>query len=122
MALTMYGFIPAGRHEYIVFHVAGGMLGTKKVRVASKLLDSSRLLAEICAALSAARLGSAAPAAALAPAVEAADGIAAAEGGSGFDPDAAIARYLARKAAEEAARPAPSPVHPQRPVFGRKRA
>lgn len=40
--------------------------------------------------------------------------------GDGFDPDAALARYMARKATEEnTAPPAPQP-GPVRPVFGRK--
>ena len=121
LVIRMYGFIPVGRTDYIVFDVAGGVLGTRKVRIASKLLDRSRAPSDICALLEAARTRSGAPAAASPRTPEKVPE--AEPESSSFDADAAIARYLARKSEDQAASPAPSPfVQAQRPAFGRKQA
>ncbi len=57
------------------------------------------------------------------PAPQAAGGAADADDGSGFDADAALARYMARKAAQaegQATAPAPFDAAAPRPSFGRK--
>lgn len=100
------------QHSLVFHYVSGGLLGSKRLRLP---LDATGLhrnrYEEFRLAILAHKRAPGPVAVARPAAVE--------EGG--FDPDAALARYLARKAAEQAAEPVPSPrAAPARPVFGRK--
>jgi hypothetical protein len=103
----------------LVFHVVGkGLFGTKRLKLP---LDATELhrnrYEEFRLAILAHKREGADRRASAVPAVPAAGAT-----GEGFDPDAALARYLARKAREQpVAEPAPPPrAVPARPVFGRK--
>lgn len=101
--------------HFLVFHYVGtGLLGSKRLRLALDATELHRNRYEEfrLAILAHKRTPVSAPAAR--PAAAATEG--------DFDPDAALARYLARKAAE-VPEPEPAPVAraaPARPVFGRK--
>lgn len=114
-----------GRNHQLIIHRRGGILGSRKVRLvlgATELhphdyqgwLDQFAMLkARIAQGERPSAMPNVAPVRPSTPTPEPA--------GDGFDPDAALARYLARKAAEESTVPAPLPAAgPARPVFGRK--
>ncbi|MEO7634930.1 MAG: hypothetical protein ABIS38_04710 [Sphingomicrobium sp.] len=136
-ALTyyMYGFIPMGRVEILCIAVNGGLTGTKRLRVSCSTIDlpsggSAGLLLIVQGAHLAAVGEAGVVMAGAGPrgwGVESARPAPSDETpGSGFDPDAAIARYLAAKQATgESQQPAPqSRLNPaiQRPTFGRRTA
>lgn len=101
--------------HFLVFHFVGkGLFGTKRLRLPLGATELHRNRFEEF------RLGILAQKQAGGRAVVGARPAEAA--GDGFDPDAALARYLARKALEQPeAEPAPPPRPlPARPVFGRK--
>jgi hypothetical protein len=110
MTLYYLGFIPAVRHAHLIVKTKGSWLNAKSIRASTRLMalppgGPGELIARIEAArTSAGRIS-------LAPFGTASEPV---EPTCGFDPDAAIARYLARKAGEEAG------ATPPRPVFGRK--
>lgn len=115
-SILMWGFIPIGKQDHIIFDTAGGLFGSKRLGVSAKLLVAPTGVAGVCAALAAARLGSvAAPTAAKRPA----GAVEAEVPPSTFNPDAAIARYLAQKAQQEAQQ-APSAQAPVRRQFGKR--
>ena len=122
-AVRLAGVIPIARKEFLVIRVQGGLIGSEKFSLAAGMLAlPPGGLAEVCQWLREER-GSATGQSADAASGHFADG---AES-SGFDPDAVIARYLARKA--EAADPEPQPqkstLSPRlasRPAFGRRGA
>lgn len=119
--------IPVARHEYLTIHAVGGISGTRSLQLPAAMLRLAPgglpgLIQQLSAAHVAALQG--------APDVSWREGgpkLASEPEAPGFDPDAALARYLARKEAGAApelplaamAAPAPTPA-PARPVFGRK--
>lgn len=122
-----YGFIPMGRVEILCIAASGGLTGTRRLRVSASAIElppggAAGLLMLVQAAHLAA-VGE--TGAAMAGAGPRGWGVGP-ENSSGFDPDAAIARYLAAKNenAETAqpALPARAPAIPQRPTFGRRTA
>lgn len=121
LTLRYMGIIPVSRQDFITFVTKGGPFSSKSLKLAGAQLELPArgilgLHRSLCAFLGDG-LTTASPATAAAPAP--------AEEGGTFDPDAAIARYLAAKQAEaEAAGAAPaSPfVSAPRPVFGRRQA
>ncbi len=119
--LRLWGIVPIMRRDYLSFMVQGGAFGSKRMRLLGSWLvlppgGLSQLRETILEARGAAGTSPS-------RAIETHDG---AEDGNGFDPDAAIARYLAAKATEPAASPgsvvAPTPFAPARPrpSFGRR--
>ncbi len=103
-----------GGPQLTVRHRAPTLTGTKKSRVVLGFTELHPDRAgELVAAIEQARTGAGVPASAAAPD---------APEGTGFDPEAAIQRYLASRPANAAeVSPAPpAPVQPARPVFGRK--
>ena len=120
-SLRLWGIVPMSRRESLVIRVQGGMTGSQRFSLTAGMLAlSADGIEGLCHTIKSLR-GSAAggdPA-------RAAPNAKAEEGGTGFDPDAAIARYLAQKAAApEAARAAPATIAPRpaptRPTFGRR--
>ena len=123
-------FVPVGRVNYLlVRQVAGGLLGNKKIRLPMSLLElrrgEVRALGDRVDEM--ALKGGSAPVQAGAPARPVIEDTGPKAGDAGFDPDAAIARYMASRAAQPAEAPVaaapappPSPVRPARPAFGRK--
>jgi hypothetical protein len=124
------GIIPVSRTAHIVVTCEGGLFGARRLRISTTALGMSvAQTAELVVVLKKAQLDAvgetgAAMAAAgkhgwgaglASPSAEAQK--------SGFDADAALARYLASKQAKaevERAAPAAQPSIPQRPVFGRR--
>lgn len=113
------------RQSFLVFHYIGaGLFGSKRIRVPLDVteLPSHRFEAFRESILAQKRIAENRPAGSQsggAPAASFADG-----DGSGFDPDAALARYLARKS-EQTQSPPPAPtapvsIAPARAQFGRK--
>ena len=112
MTLYWLGFIPAVRHEHLIIKTVGSWIKSRKIKVSTRLMAlPPDGLGGLIASIEAARAGSPRCPAPVTAHSEA-------DGGAGFDPDAAIARYLARKADDGALAP---PV-PQRPTFGRRQA
>jgi len=128
------GIIPVSRTAHITVTCEGGVLGARRLRVSTSAMGLSvAQTAELVLVLKKAQLdavGAAGVAMAAAgshgwgagpsnsPAAESGDS-------SGFDADAALARYLASKqdGAQAQAAPGTTPAHPtapQRPVFGRR--
>ena len=117
--LRLWGIVPIIRREYLSIMAQGGPMGSKRMRLLGSWLalppgGLSHLRETILAARGAAPARS----------VSTPDGAA---DGSGFDPDAAIARYLSAKASAPAAAslapvatPAPVLPGPARPSFGRR--
>lgn len=131
VTLRYMGLIPISRNEILTIACEGGLFGTRRLRIAPKALQlppgGSELL---LAMLRQAHLEAVGPAGiAMAGAGPNGWGVSSstpAAEEAGFDPDAAIARYLASKDAERA-QPgelgsAPSRAPVQRPVFGRRTA
>ena len=134
MTVRYWGIIPISRRETLCISIEGGSFGARRLRVPAASIElpagGANALVQILRDAQLAAVGAA--------------GVAMAGAGrngwgvppkskvereepleSGFDADAAIARYLASKQAEESARAQaqPSvPVMPQRPVFGRRQA
>jgi hypothetical protein len=126
----MYGFIPIKRTYFLDFKVKGGLLGTKKLRLPLKLLGLDKEAgAALVAELDRARLG--APHLPLTSAYgsdahfqtrpKGRDPLEGAPRDDAFDPDAVMARYMARRA-QAAVQPESEPqVAPTRAAgFGRK--
>ena len=106
--------ITVAKKEFVSIRTKGGALSGANYKLSASLIELPaggvmELHSRLCAAMAAAGSSPAAQAT-YAPASDT---------GSGFDPDAAIARYLAAKQAEPAPAPSPSP-GPARPVFGRR--
>jgi len=133
--IRYWGIIPLGKTEYLSIACNGGVLGTRRLRVAVGSIalppGGSGALVHILqlAHVEAVGLAGVAMAGAgrqgwgAAPAASAKEE--GQEDGSGFDADAAIARYLASKDAggdQPASGQAPParPAMPPRPVFGRR--
>lgn len=130
MTQHLYGIIPIKRTYFLDFKVKGGLLGTKKLRLPLKLLGLKKEAgAALVAELERARLG--APHLPLTSAYGAdghfqarptgRDPLEGAPRDDDFDPDAVMARYMARRA-QTAAQPLAAPqVAPTRVAgFGRK--
>jgi hypothetical protein len=121
------GIIPVSRSAYITITCEGGLFGTRRFSISTTALGMSLAQsAALEADLKQAHVD-AVGAAGVAMAGAGSRGWGAHssttqrndEQGGGFDPDAALARYLANKEADPAPAPA-QPVMPQRPVFGRR--
>ena len=131
LTLRYLGIIPISRNEILNVRCDGGMFGTRKLRIAPKALQlppggSIQLLAMLRQAqLDAVGVAGVAMAGAGPTGWGAADTKSPNGGDSGFDPDAAIARYLAKRDAEHSPPAALKDIAPaqyQRPQFGRRRA
>jgi hypothetical protein len=133
--LRLYGLIPVSKTDHLNFQLDGTLFGSKKVSLALNLLDID--LAQANDAIhqmeqtrrAAGRGELDRPSAG--QSTSGFDPLMGAPRGADFDPDAAIARYLASKSAGEAqpqadkevGRPGQMPppaASPQRPTFGRK--
>jgi hypothetical protein len=124
------GIIPVSRTEYLTITCAGGAFGARRLRVTTAAMElPAGGLAELLYILQAAHVEAVGVAGvAMAGAGRHGWGSAPAnvrneEQESGFDPDAAIARYLASKEvgqSEPAQVPVSRPPMPQRPAFGRR--
>ena len=134
MTVRYWGIIPISRREILCISIEGGSFGARRLRIPAASIElpagGANALVQILREAQFAAVG--------------ATGVAMAGAGqngwgvphkskddpqqpseSGFDADAAIARYLASKKAEESAPmqvQATAPVMPQRPVFGRRQA
>ncbi len=118
LTLRYMGIIPVSRQDFLTFVTKGGPLSSKSVKLAASQMELpaggvNGLHQMLCRFLGD---QSATPRPAVATVAEAA------ADGAAFDPDAAIARYLAAKKAEAEASPAPAFTPPPRPVFGRRQA
>jgi hypothetical protein len=120
MTLRYMGLIPVARHQFLVVKADGGMFGAARHAISAKAIElPPGGLIELCAILRAAQLAAVGEAgAAMKGAGPSGWGTAPPRGsvaaepeGSAFDPDAAIARYLAAKAAD-GGRPAETPSVP----------
>jgi len=131
MVFTMKyaGLIPVGKHQYLEIACEGGMFGAQRFRVSTETMRLPAAGAqEVALILQAAHVEAVGVAGvAMAGAGKLGWGVdrsPAEQPGSGFDADAALARYLASKEAgqePQASSPAPARMSvPQRPVFGRK--
>jgi hypothetical protein len=128
------GIIPVSRTAHITVTCEGGLIGARRLRVSTSAMGLSVTeTAELVLVLKKAQIDAVGEAgAAMAAAGKHGWGVGPAhsprqeqEESSSFDPDAAIARYLASKQEGSQAQPAspvPSaqPIMPQRPVFGRR--
>jgi hypothetical protein len=135
--LKLWGFIPLNKIDHLEFQLNGETSGTKKVNLAFNLMalsvaDANDVIDNID------RVRRKAPQqAGVTPEMQVSradyDPLLGAPRARNFDPDAALARYLASKSGggagepEATQAPMPSPVvaaidAPQRPVFGRKAA
>lgn len=134
-----YGIIPVSRTENLVVKCEGGLFGSRRLRLSLKMLElPSGGAAHLLAMMHAAHVAAVGEAAAAMAGADRQQGWGARSAGfsarpkapetaaeSGFDPDAALARYLSRKDSGSGADVAavgapPPPVAPARPVFGRK--
>lgn len=134
MTVRYWGIIPISRRETLCISIEGGSFGARRLRIPAASIDlpvgGANALVQILRDAQLSAVGAAGVA--MAGAGKSGWGVPAkprlereepAE--SGFDADAAIARYLASKQASESA-PAPvevqpaAPAMPQRPVFGRR--
>ena len=137
ITVRRWGIIPVGRREILCISIEGGSLGARRLRIEAASIElPAGGASALVQMLREAQLSAMGPAGvAMAGAGQNGWGLPSKskiEGeepsGSGFDADAAIARYLAsKKAAEEEPAPTPavrpsSPTTPQRPLFGRRRA
>ena len=116
LTLRYMGIIPVSRQDFLTFVTKGGPLSSKSVKLAASQMELPAggvigLHHMLCGFLGNQVAASAAP---VAPAPV--------EQGAGFDPDAAIARYLANKQAQADAPPASPFTTAPRPVFGRRQA
>lgn len=146
MTLRYFGIIPVARHETLVVKCDGGVFGSRRLRLALKmvelppggtaglmhLLHHYHVSAVGETGIAMAGAGEHGWGARSVPSLGRAEpsGLEPAEGSPDFDADAALARYLARKEAgvagpasapsARAPQPAAAPLPPARPVFGRK--
>ena len=133
MVMRYFGMIPVGRNEILCITTSGGPFGTRRFRLAAGTLElppggATGLMHLLHQAQTEANAGPrAGGAAGLVPGASVvAEPVT--ESSSGFDPDAAVARYLAAKQAQQAEqaeqRDAPAGLGPRpiapRPVFGRR--
>jgi hypothetical protein len=120
---TFFGLIKTSSTDYLVVKRAGGLFGGKKVRVVSGLLELGQgglpaLVEELNASRRSGATGAASDAiSGYGEIARPRDPLEGAPRSSEFDPDAAIARYLANRSQPA---PAPAPVPAARPAFGRK--
>jgi hypothetical protein len=130
VTLRYMGLIPVSRNEILTVTCDGGVLGTRKLRIAPKALQlpaggSEYLLCLLRQAQLDAVGTAGVPMAGAGPTGWGASSTSGGTAEANFDPDAAIARYLASKDAERpqpiALAPTPQP-HLQRPTFGRRKA
>lgn len=133
MTMRYFGVIAVGRTESVAISCAGGDLGTRRLRLATGTMElPAGGAAGLVHLLQQAHREAAGEVAVGMPPAERFDPRPASarepepDPGSGFDPDAAVARYLAAKqAAERAAPPPPElgrPALRSRPVFGKRAA
>jgi hypothetical protein len=137
VTIRYWGIIPIGRKETLCVAVEGGPFGARRLRVAASTIELPAGGApELVQILRHAQLSAVGPAGvAMAGADRTGWGVPSKSvverdetAKSGFDADAAIARYLASKDAAQNAMAAPLPKAPaaaaaqQRPVFGRRQA
>jgi hypothetical protein len=130
MVFTMKyaGVVPVGKTEYIEIACEGGLFGAQRFRVPTTTMrlppGGAQEVALVLQAAHVEAVGVAGVAMAGAgPRGWGVDTSPKEEPASGFDPDAALARYLASKEPEARQPASPSPATmavPQRPVFGRK--
>lgn len=119
------GIVPVGRTTYITVTCEGGLFGAKRLRVSTTALGMSpaqtdKLVADLEQARQAA-VGAAGVA--MAGAGSRGWGVDLGAGGSGFDPDAALARYLSSKQEHDEpglARQSAFPRATQPRTFGRR--
>ena len=133
MTMRYFGLISVGRTDFVVLSCAGGALGTRRLRFATGNMElPAGGSAGLVQLLQQAHREAAGEVAVGMPPAERFDPrpVAGREPepvpSSGFDPDAAVARYLAAKQAAERAAPQPpelgQPALRPRPVFGRRTA
>jgi hypothetical protein len=130
LTLRYFGVIPVSRTETLCIACEGGVFGARRLRVAASALalpagGAAELVlilqqghVEAVGVAGVAMAGAGSRGWGIEPAAAAVD-----HSQSEFDPDAAVARYLASKQAGAEATPAPEvhqPPIPQRPLFGRK--
>lgn len=133
MTMRYFGVIAVGRTEFVAISCAGGLTGTRRLRLATGSMElPAGGAAGLVQLLQQAQREATGEAGTVAPAASHNQPPVAprepdANGGSGFDPDAAVARYLAAKQAAGHAGPdAPHqggfnpPQMPHRPVFGKR--
>jgi len=131
-----YGIIPVAKQETLVIKCDGGLFGAQRFRLSVKMLDlPAGGAGQLMALLHAAHVRAVGEAGVMmagagrhgwgSRSVPTLRDEAASEGG--FDPDAALARYLSQKGVGDAVVGAPAPlppraapVSPARPAFGRK--
>lgn len=130
ITVRRWGVIPVGRREVLCISVEGGSFGARRLRIPPASIElpagGAGALVEILRDARLAAIGS--PGVAMAGAGHNGSGVPSKSkfdepSESGFDADAAIARYLASKQAEERAPmrlQSAAPAMPQRPVFGRR--
>ena len=127
LTMKYMGFIPLNKTEFLEIRCEGGAFATRRLRVSIDAMDLPPGGAkELTLTLQAAHVDAVGAAGvAMAGAGDRGWGVdlPAANQGPQFDPDAAIARYLAAKNESEPGAIAPAPARPaiaQRPVFGRR--
>lgn len=119
-SFRLLGVLPLSRRGYLVIRVEGGLTGSQRITLNGGMLalppGGLKVLCETVKAARGTTSNEATPLL-LAPAISD-------EGGGGFDPDAAIARYLAQKVAlPQPAEPPPAAAPlpgPPRAIFGRR--
>jgi len=123
------GLVPVGKTTYLTITCEGGTFGARRLRISTTAMGlSDSATAALVLALKQAHVDAVGIAgAAMAGAGNRGWGVdfnsksEPQNGESGFDPDAALERYLASKEAEGTpAAPAARPAMPQRPTFGRR--
>jgi hypothetical protein len=137
ITVRRWGVIPVGRREILCLSIEGGSFGARRLRIPAASIElptgGASGLVQILRDAQLAAIGSSGVAMAGAgqdgwgvpskPRIESEE-----PSETGFDADAAIARYLASKKASEEERAPMSavqraaPAMPQRPVFGRRQA
>lgn len=138
LTLRYFGIIPIARHEILVVKCDGGLFGSRRLRLALKMIalppGGTGMLMSMLHNAQVGAVGEAGVAMAGAgahgwgsrsvPSLKTASDVG--KEGASFDADAALARYLARKAASTdavvhvPAGPSTASSAPLRPMFGRK--
>jgi hypothetical protein len=127
-----WGIIPIAKHENVVVKCDGGLFGARRLRLAATAIElpvgGAIGLVALLQAAHVAAVGEAGVA--MAGAGERGWGVAPSrpareEQASSFDPDVALARYMARKESEPVQSAVPAaipgvPAAPARPAFGRR--
>lgn len=119
------GIVPVGKNTYITITCEGGLFGARRMRVSTTALGMSPVqTAKLVADLEQARHAAVGTAGiAMAGASNRGWGVDLGAGSSGFDPDAALARYLSSKSEHDASEPASQSAFPratQPRTFGRR--